>query len=456
MANAGSRKVQTRLSKPIQLLVIAGLIASILASAGPAQARIDGGVLFGAAVGPSRRSGLVETEALLGRQLDLVRVFESWDGHSPKAYWSDVTNGDRTMLISVRAKRQNGSRVNWRQIADAQPGSQLHNEMVAWAKSLRDLDGDIWFTFQHEPEITENLNNGNSADFKAAWRKFASIMRNNGANVKFTWIMSSWSYQVNTSDRRSAGKWYPGDDVVDYIGADPYNWSNCRENAPIVNRSLEETAEAFRQFGLAHPDKGLVLGEWASTDYRNQGTKAGWINDVRSLFKTDAWSQLAAISYYNAHDPKFPRCTWEIDSSPSALQAIKNMAHDPFYNTKANPAQQPPAPQAPAPPPPAPGDTFGPRQSIKTGQLNVTNSPHPRWISTTFKASKTGTHKFKLWSDGGTLDADVRQMDYSWLAVLGSDKQELVQLVAGQTYRIAIWAKAGNGTFEINVYAPAG
>ncbi len=67
MANAGSRKVQTRLSKPIQLLVIAGLIASILASAGPAQARIDGGVLFGAAVGPSRRSGLVETEALLGR-----------------------------------------------------------------------------------------------------------------------------------------------------------------------------------------------------------------------------------------------------------------------------------------------------------------------------------------------------------------------------------------------------
>jgi hypothetical protein len=125
------------------------------------------------------------------------------------------------------------------------------------------------------------------------------------------------------------------------------------------------------------------------------------------------------------------------------------MAHDPFYNTKASPAPPPP-------PPPAPGDTFGPRQSIMTGKLNVANSPQPRWVSTTFKASKTGTHKFKLWSNGGTLDADVREMDYRWVAVLGPDQQQLVQLVAGRTYRIAIWAKAGNGAFEINVYAPAG
>jgi len=452
MPKADSGKVQKRLFKPTLLLVIAALVASVMGSASPAQARIDGGVLFGAAVGPSRRAGLVETEALLGRQLDLVRVFESWDGHSPKAYWDDVIDGDRTMLISVRAKRQNGSRVSWRQIADAQPGTQLHNEMVAWAQSLRDLGGDIWFTFQHEPEITENLSNGNNADFKAAWRKFASIMRNNGANVKFAWIMSSWSYQVDGADRRSAGKWYPGDDVVDYIGADPYNWSNCRENAPAVNRPLAETAEAFRQFGLAHPNKGLILGEWASTDYRNQGTKAGWINEVRSLLKKPEWSQMAAISYYNAHDPKFPRCTWEIDSSPSALQAIKAMAADPFYNTSANPAPPPPPP---APEPPAAGP-LGPRQSLMTGRVNSANTPKPRWVSTTFTAAKSGEHKFKLWHSGGVLDADVRNLDYSWLAVLGADREEYVTLVAGRTYRVAVWAKSGEGIFELNVYAPAG
>ena len=449
MRNADSRPNRKRLLG--SLLVVAALLVSVIGVGSPAQARINGGVLFGASVGPTRQRGLAETEALLGRQLDLVRVFESWDNHSPKAYWTDVLEDGRTMLISVRSKRRNGSLVNWRQIANAQPGSQLHNEMVAWAKSMREANpnGDIWFTFQHEPEITENLNNGNNADFKAAWRKFVSIMRANNANVKFAWIMSSWAYEVNSSDRRSAGKWYPGDDVVDYIGADPYNWSNCRENDAIVNRSFAQIANAFQAFGRAHPSKGLILGEWASTDFRNSGTKADWIGDIRHTLKQPEWSQVAAIAYYNAHDPKFPRCTWEIDSSPAALSAIKAMGMDPYFNTGAGG----PVPPPPPPPPPAP-PAHGERQSLMTGRVNSANQGHARWVSTTFTAIKSGTHRFKLWHQGGNLDADIRTTNGGWLGVVGADKVADVNLTAGQKYQIAVWAKSGEGLFEMNVYAP--
>lgn len=442
MRNADSRIKPRRLG--VLFMAVAVLVAGVVGTGGPVQARINGGVMFGASVGPSRQSGLSETEALLGRQLDLVRVFESWDGHSTKAYWKDVLEDGRTMLISVRAKRTNGSRVNWRQIADAKPGSPLHNEMVAWAKSMRDVGGDIWFTFQHEPEITENLANGNNGDFKAAFRKFVSVMRANGADVEFAWIMTSWSYQVTTSDRRSASKWYPGDDVVDYIGADPYNWSNCRENDAVVNRSMAEIIDSFRIFGKSHPDKGLLLGEWASTDNRNSGTKAAWITDVRNLLKKSEWSQFVAIAYYNAHDPKFPRCTWEIDSSASALTALKAMAQDPFFNPTGTPA-----------PNPTPEPEFGPRQSLMTGRVDAANSSNPRWVSTTFTASKSGTHRFKLWHSGGKLNADIRKMDQTWLGAVGDDMTTEVELNAGQKYQIAVWALSSKGLFEMNVYAPA-
>lgn len=454
MRNADSRISRKRLIG--SLLVIAALIGSVVGVGNPVQARVNGGVMFGASVGPTRQRGLAETEAQLGRQLDLIRVFESWDNHAPKAYWTDVLEEGRTMLISVRSKRKNGSRVNWRQIADAQPGSQLHNEMVAWAQSMRNAQGEIWFTFQHEPEITENLSNGNSSDFKAAWRKFVSIMRANNANVKYAWIMSSWSYQVNSSDRRSASKWYPGDDVVDFIGADPYNWSNCRENDSVVNRSMAEITESFRQFGQSHPNKGLILGEWAATDFRNSGTKAGWINDVRALFKTSAWSQLAAVAYYNAHDPKFPRCTWEIDSSTSALNALKAMANDPFYNPLGGaPAPNPDPDPAPGGNPNLPpGPAVGPRQSLMTGRVNSSNQGHARWVSTTFTAAKSGSHVFKMWHQGGTLDADIRSENGAWVGVLGGDLVTRVNLSQGQRYQVAIWAKSGEGLFEMNVYAP--
>lgn len=46
-------------------------------------------------------------------------------------------------------------------------------------------------------------------------------------NVEFVWIMTDWSFHVPPTDRRHASHWYPGDDVVDHIAADAYNWSTA-------------------------------------------------------------------------------------------------------------------------------------------------------------------------------------------------------------------------------------
>jgi hypothetical protein len=60
--------------------------------------------------------------------------------------------------------------VQWRAIADAQPGSTFYNDIVTWATRIRNLGVHVYFSFNHEPETSLNTS-GTGADFIAAWRK---------------------------------------------------------------------------------------------------------------------------------------------------------------------------------------------------------------------------------------------------------------------------------------------
>jgi len=110
-------------------------------------------------------------------------------------------------------------------------GFALWNDMADLADGARRFGQPMIVTFHHEPEAGPNTAYGNNEDFKAAFRKFVEVFRAEGAtNVSFAWTMTHWAFEVGDSrpsDRRRAAIWYPGDDVVDFIAGDPYNWNNC-------------------------------------------------------------------------------------------------------------------------------------------------------------------------------------------------------------------------------------
>ena len=203
-----------------------------------------------------RIGGLAEIENQLGRTLGLVRVFERWENNFPSSFHNTVMEEDRLMVVSVRPVRSNGTKIKWRDIANASPGSGLYNDMVRWADRLKDVGDTVWFSFHHEPEAGNHWAYGDSSDFIAAYRKFVDIIRSRGANnVEFAWIMTHWSFETAVSDHRHADKWYPGDAYVDLIGSDAYNWDKCRDSSTDYWRTLQGTIEPQRLFGLNHPDK---------------------------------------------------------------------------------------------------------------------------------------------------------------------------------------------------------
>lgn len=338
-------------------LVLALFAAILPVHAGPAAAAEPGGVLFGAYAQPRAGQNLQSAAESLERALDtrlpIVRSFGRFDSAIDSSFNRWAASGDRIVLTSVSTKLGNGRELLWREIADAPPGSDVHQKMVALARSAARLDGELWVIFNHEPEAAFNRDLGGAADFVAAWRRLHREFEAEGAgDAKWVWTMTSWSYEVariDPDDRRRAELWYPGDDVVDFLGADPYNWNRCRGNPNEHWESLEDTIRPFLDWSARHPSKRLVLPEFGSVE-GSPGAKAAWLSDAADLMKRSEWSdRFAAIVYFHDnHDDTAhgTSCDWWLDSSGSALAAARAIAADPYFSSYRNPATTMPSPLA--------------------------------------------------------------------------------------------------------------
>jgi hypothetical protein len=159
------------------LLCLAPAVAAAVLVAGPAGAGPnDPTVLFGARPEPGNQQGTTALESQIGRQLAAVRVYYNWDSPFPDADLDWFVATGHPLLLSVKSERVNHSFVQWRAIADAQPGSALHNDLVAWATRIKNLGVHVYFAFNHEPETSLNTS-GTAADFIAAWRKVVTVFR---------------------------------------------------------------------------------------------------------------------------------------------------------------------------------------------------------------------------------------------------------------------------------------
>ncbi|HLF39878.1 MAG TPA: glycosyl hydrolase, partial [Acidimicrobiia bacterium] len=391
---------------PLLLLVLLVLlVSSALAGPGPAPAAAADDVptlMFGAYVQPRSGEGQVlavqRLEDRVDRPLAVIREFLLWDRPFPTSFHTGLRDTGHTLIVSVKPRRANGVRILWSDVANAPAGGALHNEIVGWAQRMRDYGGPLYFTFHHEPETTSDVAHGIDSQFIAAWRKVIGIFRDQGVtNAKFMWIMTDYSFEVPTSDRRAAFKWYPGDEWVDAIAADAYNWYNCREGINTPWRTLAQIIEGFRRFGAAHTSEEMWLAEWGSTeDPASPGRKAAWINEAAALFKQPAYEQFRGISYFhNGYSSgAFVNCRWWLDSSTSALDAFTAMGADVFYQ--------------------AGGDTgpVAPQTTIESGPSGAVNSDSASFAFTSNHPDST----FECRLDGLGFEACTSPRTYTGLA----------------------------------------
>jgi beta-mannanase len=208
----------------------------------------------------------------------------------------------------------------WRQVAAAGPGSAIYNDIVRWAQTIKARGSRVMVAYHHEAEASTSQKFGSSADFVAAFRRVVSIFRAQGAtNVEWTWQATPWAFKVNSSDRRYAAKWYPGDAYVDNIGIDGYNWSNCYGHSTWS--SMAAFTDPVIAFARAR-GKHVSLQEFgAAPDSR----RAQWLVDSHRYLTQNKGIVTAAFYFQNGAAGS--RCAWRLTTS-SEFRAYGDTARD--------------------------------------------------------------------------------------------------------------------------------
>jgi plastocyanin len=282
--------------------------------------------MFGAFVQPDshngtdRRTAWTNFEALVDRDMAIDRQYPLWDDDWPNA--DDLWSRDQghTLYFSWKANLVGTQDcVMWADIA-----AGLHDaEVDAQAQKIVAFGAPIFFAFHHEPTTHhQGKTCGTASEFIAAWNHVHDRFVADGVgNVMYAWTMTAWSFL-----RGEAANYYPGNDTVDVIAADGYNWFGCTFH-PGPWREPYEVFIDFYEFGLAQ-GKPMVVAEYGTgEDPDIPGRKAQWFANFADQMK--AWPEIKGVSYYNVGNGS---CDRYVDTSPSSLLEFQDMGADPYFN----------------------------------------------------------------------------------------------------------------------------
>ena len=121
--------------------------------------------------------------------------------------------------------------------------------------------------------------------------------------------------------------YYPGDDYVDWIGLNGYNWDG--QSFGTRQSFSQLFYSAYVTMRINHPSKPIMIAE---TGTHVKHYKPKWVlntfdsveNRFRGIKALSWWSELWSCRKVKSFDSR-------IDSSPEALQAFKKGISDPYF-----------------------------------------------------------------------------------------------------------------------------
>ncbi len=286
--------------------------------------RINLGVAAGRRPGQTPIEALIHAEQVAGRRFDILRVYPFWDSEFPDLRHQWASDGGRMLHVSINARRTDGSIVPWKTIATASEGDPVYRELMDWVERLASYDAPIRVTFHHEADIEPEF--GSPEDFVAAWRRFVALLDSAAPAIETVWVLTAFNLGQPTAEQ-----FWPGDEYVDFIGGDAFNWFGCRGN-PEAWRSPREVLAPLLAFGAKHPDKPLVLAELGSDeDSDDAARKARWLNELAALMAEDEYNRLdTVVFFHNDHDDE-SSCDWWLDSADASADAFRELATLPVF-----------------------------------------------------------------------------------------------------------------------------
>jgi len=302
------------------------------ATAGPAG---SGGVLLGAYVSPDGhrwdRAGVTALERRIGRPLAIDHRFKHWTDPFPSTAdgWDHahgripmITWEPDTTTLDAIASGADDALLRTRAAAVARDGRPL---LLRFA---HEMNAD-WYPWDGARAAAPGTHDG-AARYVAAWRHVHAVFAAAGAtNVRWVWSPNHRS--IPATAWNDARRYYPGDDVVDWVGIDGYDRVASR---PVAFATL------FGPLASEFAGRKPVMVAETATDGSNPARAARWIDAARRAIDGSAPAVAAVVWFDTAkqgHD-------WRVDRGGAVARAFRRLARDPRLARSARSSRDPARP----------------------------------------------------------------------------------------------------------------
>ncbi|MGE5425479.1 MAG: SH3 domain-containing protein [Bacillota bacterium] len=246
-------------------------------------------------------------EKLVGKQADIQAVFVGWNDPFPWEIARRLKNSGKTLLIFWEPYSTSLESID---------AGHSDGYMEAFATEAKAYGGPIMLAPLHEMNGNWDPWGGYGWDDKpinspsliiSVWRRMHGFFK--GAdNVKFAWAVNNDS--VPDIPANSINTYYPGDNYVDYVGVDGFNfgtpWQSFDEVFGNAIKSVSVHKKPIYLFSIgstASPEKDNWIKEGLGNLIQHYPGVAGWV-------------------WFNQNGPDR---NWTINSDPDSLAAFRSV-----------------------------------------------------------------------------------------------------------------------------------
>jgi beta-mannanase len=231
----------------------------------------------------------------------MITLEPTWRGH-PRDVLARIARGELDSLVRARAREL-------RQLTRDSVIIEFAPEMNARFGAPWQAEGDTAMAY----------------GYRAAWRRVVAVSRDAGLeSARWLWSPSAGNPYTNQPTGGTHWNWmdryYPGDDVVDYVGVHAFNDAESqRAWVPFVELVDGDAADrAISMLVQMHPRKPIILSELASSELPGKpGAKGAWITAAFDAMNRCA--PIAAVVWFDADKER----DWRVSSSAQSLAAFR-------------------------------------------------------------------------------------------------------------------------------------
>ena len=260
-------------------------------------------------------SAIDKLEAQTGTTFAIDHRYFNWDDPFSVELMRNTAAKGRIPFLAFQTS---GSNLTYKQIADGQGDDSLN----ARADAAKAFGKPLFVSFDHEPNARINKKGSAPEDYVAAWQHIVKLFRERGAtNVAFVYVQTAASFR---SGSPLDDQLYPGDDYIDWVAADGYNFFGC-PGKQAGWTPFKQIFSSFYAWGQAKGKPMMIAELGVSEDPNNPNAKADWYRQAASQVKD--LTDIKAVVYYNAA----PQCANWVDSSTTSLAGFQDFAKSPYF-----------------------------------------------------------------------------------------------------------------------------